>query len=51
MADTKKEHYVPRCYLENYVGENQRIKYLINLRCKKGNSVLWMLPWKITFMI
>lgn len=26
MADTKKEHYVPRCYLENFEGENKRIK-------------------------
>lgn len=26
MADTKKEHYVPRCYLENFEGENNRIK-------------------------
>ena len=22
MADTKKEHYVPRCYLENFEGED-----------------------------
>lgn len=26
MADTKKEHYVPQCYLENFEGENNRIK-------------------------
>lgn len=26
MADTKKEHYVPRCYLENFEGEDSRIK-------------------------
>jgi len=26
MADTKKEHYVPRCYLKNFVLENDRIK-------------------------
>lgn len=25
MADTKKEHYVPRCYLENFEGNNNRI--------------------------
>lgn len=26
MADTKKEHYVPRCYLKNFIFENDRIK-------------------------
>lgn len=26
MADTKKEHYVPRCYLENFEGKNNRIQ-------------------------
>ncbi len=26
MADTKKEHYVPRCYLKNFILENDRIK-------------------------
>lgn len=26
MADTKKEHYVPRCYLENFEDDNKRIK-------------------------
>ena len=26
MADTKKEHYVPKCYLENFEGEDSRIK-------------------------
>ncbi len=26
MADTKKEHYVPRCYLENFEGANNRIQ-------------------------
>lgn len=25
MADTKKEHYVPRCYLENFATEEKRI--------------------------
>lgn len=25
MADTKKEHYVPRCYLKNFVLDNDRI--------------------------
>lgn len=25
MADTKKEHYVPQCYLKNFVNENERI--------------------------
>lgn len=25
MADTKKEHYVPRCYLKNFADENERI--------------------------
>lgn len=25
MADTKKEHYVPRCYLENFEGTEKRI--------------------------
>lgn len=25
MADTKKEHYVPRCYLGNFEGDNNRI--------------------------
>lgn len=26
MADTKKEHYVPRCYLKNFILENDKIK-------------------------
>lgn len=26
MADTKKEHYVPRCYLENFASGNKRIE-------------------------
>lgn len=26
MADTKKEHYVPRCYLENFEGERGKIQ-------------------------
>ena len=26
MADTKKEHYVPRCYLKNFSLENDKIK-------------------------
>lgn len=26
MADTKKEHYVPRCYLKNFVLEDDKIK-------------------------
>lgn len=26
MADTKKEHYVPRCYLVNFEGKDNRIK-------------------------
>lgn len=26
MADTKKEHYVPRCYLKNFILENDRVK-------------------------
>lgn len=26
MADTKKEHYVPRCYLENFVSDSKRIE-------------------------
>lgn len=26
MADTKKEHYVPQCYLQNFVSENGRIQ-------------------------
>ena len=26
MADTKKEHYVPRCYLENFEGVNGKIQ-------------------------
>lgn len=26
MADTKKEHYVPQCYLQNFVNENERIQ-------------------------
>lgn len=26
MADTKKEHYVPRCYLKNFILENNKIK-------------------------
>ena len=26
MADTKKEHYVPRCYLENFEGEKGKIQ-------------------------
>jgi len=25
MADTKKEHYAPRCYLENFASGNKRI--------------------------
>lgn len=36
MADTKKEHYVPRCYLKNFVNENDRIqvfdKYKMQIR-------------------
>lgn len=28
MADTKKEHYVPRCYLKNFILENDKIKIL-----------------------
>ena len=39
MADTKKEHYVPRCYLKNFVGENDRIqvfdKYKMQIRPQK----------------
>lgn len=30
MADTKKEHYVPRCYLENFATAGKRIECLIN---------------------
>ena len=26
MADTKKEHYVPRCYLENFASNSKRIE-------------------------
>ena len=26
MADTKKEHYVPRCYLENFASDSKRIE-------------------------
>lgn len=26
MTDTKKEHYVPRCYLKNFALENTKIK-------------------------
>ena len=26
MADTKKEHYVPRCYLENFASNSTRIE-------------------------
>lgn len=26
MADTKKEHYVPRCYLKNFILENDKVK-------------------------
>lgn len=26
MADTKKEHYVPQCYLQNFVDESKRIQ-------------------------
>lgn len=39
MADTKKEHYVPRCYLKNFIGENDRIqvfdKYKMQTRPQK----------------
>lgn len=26
MADTKKEHYVPRCYLKHFEADNGKIK-------------------------
>ena len=36
MADTKKEHYVPRCYLKNFENEQERInvfdKFKLQLR-------------------
>lgn len=36
MADTKKEHYVPRCYLRNFTLENEKIqvfdKYKVQVR-------------------
>ena len=39
MADTKKEHYVPRCYLKNFILENDRLKvfdkYKIQTRDQK----------------
>ena len=30
MADTKKEHYVPQCYLKNFVNENDELLFLTN---------------------
>ena len=38
MADTKKEHYVPRCYLENFENSDNRIndfdKIILQSRCQ-----------------
>lgn len=39
MADTKKEHFVPRCYLEYFENDNKRIhvfnKKTMDTRCQK----------------
>lgn len=39
MADTKKEHYVPRCYLKNFILENDKIqvfdKYKMQVRSQR----------------
>lgn len=43
MADTKKEHYVPRCYLENFEDNNGRIhvfdKVIIQTRNPKKEEI------------
>lgn len=43
MADTKKEHYVPQCYLKNFVNENERIavfdKKLLQSRLQRTTDI------------
>ena len=51
MADTKKEHYVPRCYLKNFilendnpVGDGDTISGLEN--GELDSKVQWTLPYE-----
>ncbi|MBR5179678.1 MAG: DUF4238 domain-containing protein [Lachnospiraceae bacterium] len=43
MADTKKEHFVPRFYLENFENDNKRIhvfdKKIMKTRCQKKEEI------------
>ena len=43
MADTKKEHFVPRCYLEYFENDNKRIhvfnKKTMDTRCQKKEEI------------
>lgn len=43
MADTKKEHYVPRCYLENFEGEKGKIqvfdKAILQIRSQTKENI------------
>ncbi len=43
MADTKKEHYVPRCYLENFEGEKGKIqvfdKVILQIRSQTKENI------------
>lgn len=43
MADTKKEHYVPRCYLENFENNDKRIhvfdKISLQSRCQRKEEI------------
>ena len=39
MADTKKEHYVPRCYLENFEGKDGRIQVFDKVLLQTRNQL------------